>query len=91
MCYLNYPTIVNNIPKDKNKYNNTMEDFALMDNILSQSQTDIGESSNLAQVAQSYACNFDNPKYSPEFIKDIDNTLTYINDMKNKGININIK
>ena len=63
MCYLNYPTIVNNIPKDKNKYNNTMEDFALMDNILSQSQTDIGESSNLAQVAQSYACNFDDPKY----------------------------
>ena len=63
MCYSNYPTIVNNIPKDKNKYNNTMEDFALMDNILSQSQTDIGESSNLAQVAQSYACNFDDPKY----------------------------
>ena len=63
MCYLNYPTIVNNIPKDKNKYNNTMEDFALMDNLLSQSQTDIGESSNLAQIAQSYACNFDDPKY----------------------------
>ena len=63
MCYLNYPTIVNNIPKDKNKYNNTMEDFAFMDNILSQSQTDIGESSNLAQIAQSYACNFDDPKY----------------------------
>lgn len=35
--------------------------------------------------------NFDNTKYSPEFIKDIDNTLTYINDMKNKGLNINIK
>lgn len=34
-----------------------------MDNMLSSSQTDIGESSNLAQIAQSYACNFDDPKY----------------------------
>lgn len=34
-----------------------------MDNMLSASQTDIGESSNLAQVAQTYDYNFDDPKY----------------------------
>lgn len=54
---------MNNIPKDKNVYTNTMEAFALMDCQLSASQTDIGESSNLAQVAQSYVCNFDDDKY----------------------------
>lgn len=62
-CYIKYPTIVNNIPKDTNVYNNTMEDYARLDNQLSASQTDIGESSNLAQIAQSYACNFNDSKY----------------------------
>ena len=62
-CYENYPTIVNNIPKDKNVYSNSMNDFARMDNLLSASQTDIGESSNLAQISQSYACSFNDPKY----------------------------
>lgn len=28
LCYLNYPTIVNNIPKDKNCYRRTMDDYA---------------------------------------------------------------
>lgn len=63
-CYLNYPTIVNNIPKESNKYHNTMDDFAFIDNNLAKSQTDIGESSNLAQLAQTYECNFSNQKYS---------------------------
>mgnify|MGYP001775541462 FL=1 len=62
-CYMNYPTIVNNIPKDKNKYENTMDDYAAIDNALSNSQLDIGESSNLAQIAQTYACNFADQKY----------------------------
>lgn len=62
-CYSNYPTIVNNIPKDKNIYNNTMDDFARIDSALAASQTDIGESSNLAQLAQTYTCNFKNDKY----------------------------
>lgn len=62
-CYINYPTIVNNIPEDKNIYQNTMDDFARVDNALSASQLDIGESSNLAQLAQTYACNFDDQKY----------------------------
>lgn len=63
MCYVDYPTIVNNVPKDKNVYSSSMDDFARLDNLLSASQTDIGESSNLAQIAQSYACSFDDPKY----------------------------
>lgn len=62
-CCENYPTIVNNIPKDSNIYNNTMEDFAKLDNKLSASQLDIGESSNLAQLAQTYDCTFDEQKY----------------------------
>lgn len=62
-CYANYPTIVNNIPKEKNVYNNTMNDYAKIDNGLAKSQTDIGESSNLAQVAQTYTCNFNDEKY----------------------------
>lgn len=63
-CYLKYPTIVNNIPKEANKYHNTMDDYALIDNNLAKSQTDIGESSNLAQIAQTYECNFEDQKYS---------------------------
>lgn len=63
-CYLNYPTIVNNIPKESNKYHNTMDDYALIDNNLAKSQTDIGESSNLAQIAQTYECNFEDEKFS---------------------------
>lgn len=62
-CYLEYPTIVNNIPKDKNVYNNTLSDFAKVDSLLAESQTDIGESSNLAQIAQTYACNFSDQKF----------------------------
>ena len=36
-----------------------MDDYALIDNKLAASQLDIGESSNLAQVAQTYDCTFD--------------------------------
>ncbi|MFR3658968.1 MAG: hypothetical protein ACLTWK_11920 [Eisenbergiella sp.] len=63
-CYQNYPTIVNNIPKEKNVYSNTMDDYAAIDNGLAKSQTDIGESSNLAQIAQTYDCTFGNPKFA---------------------------
>ena len=62
-AYLNYPTIVNNIPKDKNKYNNTLETFAQIDNTLSHAQSAIGLSSNLAQFAQTYMYNFNDQKY----------------------------
>ena len=60
---MKYPTIVNNIPKDSNKYDNTMDDYAKIDNNLAGSQRDIGESSNIAQIAQTYACNFEDQKY----------------------------
>ncbi len=62
-CQKLYPTIVNNIPKDSNVYSNTMEDFAKLDNKLAASQLDIGESSNLAQLAQTYDCTFGEQKY----------------------------
>lgn len=62
-CYESYPTIVNNIPKEKNSYRNTPEAFAQMDNALSKAQMAIGESSNDAQLAQTYAYNFDDPVY----------------------------
>ena len=63
-CYLKYPTIVNNIPMETNKYHNTMDDYAYIDNNLAKSQLDIGESSNIAQIAQTYECNFDDNKFS---------------------------
>ena len=63
-CYRDYPTIVNNIPKDANIYNYDMKDFALIDNSLAASQLAIGESSNLAQIALTYTYNFEDKKYS---------------------------
>jgi hypothetical protein len=63
ICCKQYPTIVNNIPKDKNKYDNTSKDYAVLDNKLSHSQLGIGESSNLAQIALSYSHNFKDQKY----------------------------
>lgn len=62
-CYENYPTIVNNIPKEKNTYTNTMLDYALIDNNLAHSQLAIGESSNLAQLALTYTYNYNDQKY----------------------------
>jgi uncharacterized protein YijF (DUF1287 family) len=62
-CYKNYLTIVNNIPKEKNTYTLSMNAYADIDNNLAKSQTNIGESSNLAQIAQTYAYNFDKDKY----------------------------
>lgn len=67
-CYINYPTIVNNIPKEKKVYSNTMDDYAYVDNILSASQTDIGESSNLAQLAQTYASTFPDIKEYDDYV-----------------------
>ena len=62
-CYNNYPTIVNNIPKEKNSYNNTLKNYAIIDNNLAAAQRAIGESSNLAQVCLTYTYNFDDKKY----------------------------
>lgn len=62
-CYRDYPTIVNNIPKESNHYNNTPEDFAAVDNKLARSQRAIGESSNLAQLALTYDATFGGAKF----------------------------
>lgn len=63
-CYLNYHTIVNNIPKSTKRYKNSLETFAEVDNALAKSQLDIGESSNLAQIAQTYDYTFNSHEYS---------------------------
>lgn len=62
-CIRHYPTIVNNIPKEKNTYTSSLEDFARIDNKLAASQMSIGSSSNLAQIALSYSYTFSNQKY----------------------------
>ena len=62
-CYKNYPTIVNNIPKEKNSYDNTLLNYAIIDNNLAEAQRAIGESSNLAQVCLTYTYNFEDKKY----------------------------
>ena len=62
-CYLNYPTIVNNIPKEKNSYVMTLENYASIDNNLAAAQLAIGESSNLAQICLTYTYNFNDKKY----------------------------
>lgn len=62
-CYINFPTIVNNIQKDKNRYENTLLNYANIDNKLSHAQSAIGLSSNLAQFAQTYMYNFEDQKY----------------------------
>ena len=62
-CYLNYPTIVNNIPKEKNSYSLSLENYAAIDNNLAAAQLAIGESSNLAQICLTYTYNFDDQKY----------------------------
>ena len=53
-CYENYYTVVNNIPKEKNIYDNSLYNMAVIDNRLSASQRDIGESTNVAQACLSY-------------------------------------
>lgn len=50
----NYPTIVNNIPKNPKKYKDSIEELANIDNGLAKAKRAIGETSNLAQIAMSY-------------------------------------
>ena len=62
-CYNEYPTIVNNIPKESKQYKNTSHDFAEIDNRLAAAQLAIGESSNLAQICLTYTYNYPDQKY----------------------------
>ena len=63
-CYAHYPTIVNQIPMDKNIYNYDMRSFAEVDNKLAAAQLAIGESSNLAQLCLIYTYNYPDQKYA---------------------------
>lgn len=58
-----YPTIVNNIPKEKNHYSNTLEDKALVDHKIASANMAIGESSNLAALCLSYTYNYEDRKF----------------------------
>lgn len=62
-CIGIYPTIENNIPKDTRTYDRSMDSYAAIDNKLAASQLDIGESSNLAQIAQTYDYTFGEQKH----------------------------
>lgn len=62
-CYINHPTIVNNIPKEKNHYDLSMYNHAVIDNNLAKTQMAIGESSNLAQLALTYGYSFTDKEY----------------------------
>ena len=62
-CVVKYPTIVNNIPNEKNIYDSSLLSFAKIDNKLAASQANIGGSSNLAQICQSYSYSFPDKKY----------------------------
>lgn len=53
-AYLEYPTIVNAINPQAKSYTKSMEDFACMDASIAAGQQDVGESSNIAQLALSY-------------------------------------
>lgn len=53
-AYLEYPTIVNAINPTAKSYTKSMEDFAKMDASIAAGQQDVGESSNIAQLALSY-------------------------------------
>lgn len=66
--YINFPTVVNNIPKSKVKYSNSLENYAIVDNKLASAQSAIGESSNLAQFSQSYMYSFPNEKKYREYV-----------------------
>lgn len=64
----NYPTIVNNVPKETKHYSNSLENFALIDNQLAAAQRAIGESSNLAQIALTYTYNYPNEKKYSDYV-----------------------
>lgn len=62
-CYNHYPTIVNNIPMEKNSYDCTLLNYAKIDNNLAAAQLAIGTSSNLAQICLTYTYNTTGEEY----------------------------
>lgn len=54
-AYVEYPTIINNVDENgANNYHFTLEDYAEMDNQISDAQESIGTSTDTAQLALSY-------------------------------------
>lgn len=53
-AYEEFPTIVNKLKESGITYNNTLKEYARMDNKFAKSRIGIGESSNLAQLAMTY-------------------------------------
>lgn len=53
-AYENFPTVVNKLNESGLTYQNTMKEYARMDNKFAKSRIGIGESSNLAQLAMTY-------------------------------------
>ena len=62
-CYRTYPTIVNNLTREQTHYTNSPAAYAAMDHMLAGAQAAIGDSSNLAQLAQTYSYNYPDPYY----------------------------
>lgn len=67
-CYLNYPTIVNNIGKKTLLYRNTAEQRAEIDIKFAELQKIVGESTNLAQLCLSYYWTYKEQKYYDSFV-----------------------
>lgn len=53
-AYKSFPTVVNKLNESGLTYQNTMKEYARMDNKFAKSRIGIGESSNLAQLAMTY-------------------------------------
>lgn len=88
-CYNNFHTIVNNIPKETNHYDNTLYNLAIIDNKLAASQRDIGESTNVAQVCLSYWYTTGEAKYE-EFTSALSVICQASIDGTKRTYNINI-
>ena len=63
ICYKEFPTIVNNIREQKRHYDNTLANYADIDNQIAAGQLAIGESSNVAQTAQAYRFTYGDKVY----------------------------
>lgn len=70
-CYKHFPTIVNALNESGISYNNTMEEYAKMDNKFAASKMGIGESSNLAQLALTYYWTYKDNKDKEKEVEEL--------------------
>lgn len=88
-CHATYHTIVNNVPKDKNHYNNDLKTIAIIDNKLAASQRDIGESTNVAQLCLSYWYTTGDDKYT-DYSNILANICQIAIDSSKRSFDINV-